>query len=197
MKNVVVVDYGAGNIKSVQRGLEEVGASVSVSSDPELIANADRLILPGVGAFEDVPEPAIASAEGTLWAGMVVPLLPIPVRGVVWYQGEANSASAHANKYKCQLQALINDWRTKFATLPSKNLTWVTVQLAPAGDSSGGALRLAQQAATSLPGVGLAVTVDLYDKASPCGAVHIRNKSAVASRRRGHSHRLGAHGPGR
>jgi len=53
VKNVVVVDYGAGNIKSVQRGLEEVGASVSVSSDPELIANADRLILPGVGAFED------------------------------------------------------------------------------------------------------------------------------------------------
>jgi len=53
VKNVVVVDYGAGNIKSVQRGLDKVGASVSVFSDPESIATADRLILPGVGAFED------------------------------------------------------------------------------------------------------------------------------------------------
>ena len=53
MKNVVIVDYGMGNLKSVQRGLEKVGASVILSSDPTTIANAGRLILPGVGAFED------------------------------------------------------------------------------------------------------------------------------------------------
>jgi imidazole glycerol-phosphate synthase subunit HisH len=53
MKNVVIVDYGMGNLKSVQRGLERVGASVIVSSNPTVIANAERLILPGVGAFED------------------------------------------------------------------------------------------------------------------------------------------------
>jgi imidazole glycerol-phosphate synthase subunit HisH len=53
MKSVVVVDYGMGNLKSVQRGLEKVGASVIVSSDPTIIANAGRLVLPGVGAFED------------------------------------------------------------------------------------------------------------------------------------------------
>ncbi len=53
MKSVVVVDYGIGNLKSVQRGLEKVGASVILTSDPTVIANAGRLILPGVGAFED------------------------------------------------------------------------------------------------------------------------------------------------
>jgi len=53
MSNVVVIDYGMGNIKSVQRGLEQVDASVTISAAPELIANADRLVLPGVGAFED------------------------------------------------------------------------------------------------------------------------------------------------
>jgi glutamine amidotransferase len=53
MKNVVIVDYGMGNLKSVQRGLEKVGASALVSSNPAIIANAERLILPGVGAFED------------------------------------------------------------------------------------------------------------------------------------------------
>tara|TARA_B100001059_G_scaffold234202_1_gene276103 strand:+ start:1356 stop:1994 length:639 start_codon:yes stop_codon:yes gene_type:complete len=53
MKSVVVIDYGMGNLKSVQRGLEQVGATVIVTSDPVVIANADRLVLPGVGAFED------------------------------------------------------------------------------------------------------------------------------------------------
>lgn len=53
MKNVVIVDYGMGNLKSVQRGLEKVGASVIVSSNPAIIANAEGLVLPGVGAFED------------------------------------------------------------------------------------------------------------------------------------------------
>lgn len=53
MTNVVVIDYGVCNLKSVQRGLEKVGASVQLSSDPEVIATAERLVLPGVGAFED------------------------------------------------------------------------------------------------------------------------------------------------
>ena len=53
MNSVVVIDYGMGNIKSVQRGLEQVGASVMLSSNPDEIAQADRVVLPGVGAFED------------------------------------------------------------------------------------------------------------------------------------------------
>jgi glutamine amidotransferase len=53
MTAVVVVDYGMGNIKSVQRGLEKVGASVLLSSHPEDVASANHLVLPGVGAFKD------------------------------------------------------------------------------------------------------------------------------------------------
>ena len=53
MSEIVVIDYGMGNIKSVQRGFEHVGASVTISADPELIVNAARLVLPGVGSFED------------------------------------------------------------------------------------------------------------------------------------------------
>lgn len=52
MKKVVIVDYGVGNIKSVQRSLEKVGSDPFVSSDPYIIETADRLILPGVGAFK-------------------------------------------------------------------------------------------------------------------------------------------------
>ena len=48
---VVVVDYGVGNLLSVQRAIEECGAEAVTSSDPDVIAQAGRLILPGVGAF--------------------------------------------------------------------------------------------------------------------------------------------------
>lgn len=53
MKRVAIVDYGIGNTMSVMRAVEQVGGSPSLSSDPDAIRNADRVILPGVGAFED------------------------------------------------------------------------------------------------------------------------------------------------
>lgn len=46
-----VVDYGMGNILSVSRALEHCGADVTLSSDPNVIAKAEYLVLPGVGAF--------------------------------------------------------------------------------------------------------------------------------------------------
>tara|TARA_B100000795_G_C22774574_1_gene429408 strand:+ start:1173 stop:1811 length:639 start_codon:yes stop_codon:yes gene_type:complete len=52
MSNVVVIDYGMSNLRSVQKGLEKVGAKVTLSSNESVIAKADHLILPGVGAFE-------------------------------------------------------------------------------------------------------------------------------------------------
>lgn len=47
----VVVDYGSGNLLSVAQALRHVGAEVSVADDPAAIAAAERLVLPGVGAF--------------------------------------------------------------------------------------------------------------------------------------------------
>jgi glutamine amidotransferase len=49
--DVVVVDYGLGNLRSVTRGLERAGATVSVTDDVERIRDADGVVLPGVGAF--------------------------------------------------------------------------------------------------------------------------------------------------
>ncbi|HPS90358.1 MAG TPA: imidazole glycerol phosphate synthase subunit HisH, partial [Methanosarcina vacuolata] len=53
MKRIVILDYGLGNLRSVQKGLEQVGSSPAISGDPEEILAADGLILPGVGAFVD------------------------------------------------------------------------------------------------------------------------------------------------
>ena len=51
MKPVTIIDYGFGNIRSVQKGLELVGATVKLTTDAADILNADKLLLPGVGAF--------------------------------------------------------------------------------------------------------------------------------------------------
>ncbi len=51
MSRVVILDYGSGNLRSAQRALEHVGAQVEVTADPDAVANADGLVVPGVGAF--------------------------------------------------------------------------------------------------------------------------------------------------
>ena len=48
---IVIIDYGMGNLRSVSKALESLGASVRISSDPRDVAQAQKLILPGVGAF--------------------------------------------------------------------------------------------------------------------------------------------------
>ena len=50
---IAIIDYGIGNLRSIAKGLEEVGGEVIVTSDHDVIRSADRLVLPGVGAFGD------------------------------------------------------------------------------------------------------------------------------------------------
>jgi glutamine amidotransferase len=53
MSMISIVDYGMGNLRSVQKACERVGAAACIVADPDAIAAADKLILPGVGAFRD------------------------------------------------------------------------------------------------------------------------------------------------
>ena len=55
---VVVVDYGLGNLRSVTRGLERANAGVTITDDPTSFADADGIVLPGVGAFREGMENA-------------------------------------------------------------------------------------------------------------------------------------------
>jgi glutamine amidotransferase len=50
---IAIVDYGVGNLRSVQKALERVGATAAVTSDPALLDRAQGVALPGVGAFGD------------------------------------------------------------------------------------------------------------------------------------------------
>ena len=53
---IAIIDYDAGNIKSVEKALKTLGQDVVVTRDADIILNADKVILPGVGAFGDAME---------------------------------------------------------------------------------------------------------------------------------------------
>lgn len=77
---ITVVDYGMGNLRSVQKAFEKVGHRAVVSSDPRAIAEADKLVLPGVGAFGD-------AMENLRLTGLLAPIVRayrdgIPILGI-------------------------------------------------------------------------------------------------------------------
>jgi glutamine amidotransferase len=50
---IAIIDYGMGNLRSVQKGFERVGHEAIVTADPKVVLEADKVVLPGVGAFRD------------------------------------------------------------------------------------------------------------------------------------------------
>jgi imidazole glycerol-phosphate synthase subunit HisH len=50
---IAIIDYGMGNLRSVQKGFEKVGFEAVVTSDPRVVLEAAKIVLPGVGAFRD------------------------------------------------------------------------------------------------------------------------------------------------
>lgn len=72
--NVLVIDYGMGNLGSVRRALEECGAEVLLSRDPDDLAEAERILLPGVGAFAD----GMAHLNAAGWPGRLREALQNP-----------------------------------------------------------------------------------------------------------------------
>lgn len=88
-KNVVVLDYGSGNVRSAVRALEVAGASVELTADPKKIVVADGLVVPGVGAYASVMEQL--TATGSLrWIGRRIaggqPVLGICVGHQVFFE---------------------------------------------------------------------------------------------------------------
>jgi len=53
MSNIIIVDYGMANLRSVQKAFEKVGTAAEITSDPHRVKQAEKVVLPGVGAFQD------------------------------------------------------------------------------------------------------------------------------------------------
>ena len=67
MSRVTVIDYGIGNLHSVLKALQHLGATVELTGSPQRVAAADHLVLPGVGAFSD-------GMKGLTTRGLVEPI---------------------------------------------------------------------------------------------------------------------------
>lgn len=115
---------------------------------------------------------------GNLFNGMIAPLIPYNIRGVIWYQGEANVG--RARQYVTILKTLIEDWRARFG---QGDFPFYIVELAPFryGNRDPQALAelwIAQQAATELPNVAIAPSTDIGNPAD----IHPKNKETVGQR---------------
>lgn len=116
-----------------------------------------------------------------LYNGMIAPLIPYAMRGVVWYQGESNGGRAW--QYRTAFPLMISDWRARWGQgdFPFYfcQLANVRAKIKEPGASSGlPEIREAQSLALSLPNTGQAVLMDVGEQDD----VHARNKKDVGDR---------------
>jgi sialate O-acetylesterase len=111
-----------------------------------------------------------------LFNGMINPLIPCAIRGVLWYQGESDATKVRAPRYGKLLRALIRDWRSRWG---QPDLPFFIVQL-PAfeQDEDWVAVQRAQQEAAEKMGSFLVTTLDLGEEKD----VHPSNKAPVGVR---------------
>lgn len=147
---------------------------------------SERALRPFQGLFDprlpkNNSEAANWNTASALWNGIIAPVVPYAIRGVIWYQGESNAGNA--DLYARTFPAMIEDWRRAWGR---GNLPFLFVQLAPFGagpestkESTWALLREAQmRAAASVPNTAMAVITDLGD----CEDIHPRRKKPVGQR---------------
>ena len=197
---------GADNIITVRvldtgglpGGVWQFGSWCTVQIEPEghaadevCFINNDWRYQVGWDGAQDAELPVIRQHPGDpdgpnwpslLWHGMIAPLVPYALRGVIWYQGESNESDP--NLYRRLFPALIQDWRQAWGY----ELPFCFVQLAafargrkPAAepvDAGWARLREAQAGALELPATGMAVAIDVGDNAD----IHPLRKKPVGER---------------
>lgn len=136
-----------------------------------------------VKVYESLPAPVAPSNPNRptlLYNAMIHPLLPYPIRGAIWYQGESNAERAY--QYRELFPLMINDWRKHWKM---GNFPFYFVQLASFRDkkadpapSDWAELREAQLRTLSVPNTGMASAVDIGDAKD----IHPRNKQEVGRR---------------
>jgi sialate O-acetylesterase len=127
------------------------------------------------------PQDPIALSErkgsyGSLFNGKVAPLIPYTLKGVLWYQGEANSADARASIYGQQLSGLIRDWRVRWEEeLP---FAWVQLPNFTRAGEGWPLIRESMLKTLALPNTGMAITIDIGEPKN----IHPTNKQEVGRR---------------
>jgi len=129
--------------------------------------------------------PAIDSwGPGMLYNGMIAPLTPLPIRGVIWYQGESNADQGRAPLYSRVFRTMIEDWRREWGV---GDFPFLFVQIAnykAAASSDWPTLRDQQLKTLALRNTGMAVTIDIGnpDNIHPTDKVDVGLRLALAAR---------------
>jgi sialate O-acetylesterase len=113
-----------------------------------------------------------------LYNGMIAPLTPLPIRGVIWYQGESNSALERYPTYERLFRTMIEDWRKQWGV---GDFPFLFVQLANFKSGPGEEyfqIREAQRHSLELRNTGMAVTIDIGNPDD----VHPKDKRTVGQR---------------
>ena len=121
---------------------------------------------------------------GMLWNGMIAPFTPLPIRGVIWYQGESNSALARAPLYERVFGTMIEDWRHEWG-LGDFPFLFVQISNFKSGPGEDWAeLREQQLKTLKLRNTAMAVTIDIGnpDNVHPTDKVDVGHRLALAAR---------------
>jgi sialate O-acetylesterase len=171
--------------------VEDTGGGGGIYGEPDsvyVIAGGTRRSLAGTWKFEvgmvSLNEFGHMNQVPTvLWNRMVHPLLPYPIKGALWYQGESNASPTDAFVYRKQFATMITDWRKRWNVGPFPFL-WVQLANYMATDSlpnpasSWAMLRESQTATLALPNTAQAVIIDIGET----NDIHPRNKQDVGRR---------------
>jgi sialate O-acetylesterase len=155
------------------------GVVISMNGTWRYKPGADRRDMPLPDPAVIEAHPSLAAAPTVLFNAMIGPLTRFRLRGVIWYQGEANVE--RADQYRALFQALISGWRRRWGY----EFPFLFVQLAGFGPELAASeechwaeLREAQAAALSLPNTSMASAIDIGDATD----IHPKNKQDVAHR---------------
>jgi sialate O-acetylesterase len=121
---------------------------------------------------------------GMLWNGMIAPLTALPIRGVIWYQGESNSALERAPLYSRIFRAMIEDWRRQWGV---GDFPFLFVQISNFKSGPGedwASLREQQVKSLALRNTAMAVTIDIGnpDNVHPTDKVDVGLRLARGAR---------------
>jgi sialate O-acetylesterase len=141
----------------------------TIEGEPDHILrnkDQDRQIAEAKAQGKPVPDfgwrwRAESSGPSLLWNGMIAPLTPFPIRGVIWYQGETNASDDRAPLYRSIFTTMIEDWRSQWGV---GSFPFLFVQLAnfkPGSNVGWPELRDQQLKTLALNNTGMAVTIDI------------------------------------
>ena len=182
----------------VSRGkmTDHAAEGVREAKDQKLLQDEAKVAGKPIPQFPWHP-PLDSWGPGLLWNGMIAPLAPFPIRGVIWYQGESNSALARAPLYHRIFRTLIEDWRSQWGI---GDFPFLYVQIAnfkstPLEDWA--ELRQQQLETLELRNTAMAVTIDIGipDDVHPTDKVDVGTRLARAARALSYGEQVEYNGP--